>query len=331
MFNRLAYGAVAILAIFTVFLFDALISDTTKTGILCDLARKGSLIPILFAILSFGGAVELARLMKSAGLKPLVPWAVCGSVVLMLSPWLVGGILTPRYPMDFSGPQWQLSMMMLLLGGAVLAVLPRRDLGGALNDVAATWAIMIYAGFLPSFALQLRCHDFLHGPDGVWLLLIVLTVIKVSDIGAFFIGSAIGRHKLIPWISPKKSVEGALGGIFSSIAVSLLFWFAFDWFSPELNLSVPGGREGGEVVPLMHTMTQLFHSLTISQVIIFGAVMSISGQLGDLLESVFKRSAGAKDSAKLLPAFGGVLDIIDSPVLACPVAWFLLTCLWPVV
>ncbi len=329
MLNRLTYGAAAITVIFALILFDALISSTVAEGVLADLRRKGSVLPMVFAVLAFGAAVELSRLAKSAGLRPQVRWAVFWSVALMLAPWFISGILLPRYPS--SGAQWELAAVALAIGGTVVGVLPRRDFSGALADVAATWAIIIYAGFLPSFALQLRCHQFLHGPDGAWLILIVLTVVKVSDIGAFFIGSAVGTHKLVPWISPKKTVEGAIGGILCSVTVALLFWYAFEWAHPGMTVPDGSGTAPDEFVPLMHTMTEIFHALTVPQVVIFGILMSVSGQLGDLLESVFKRAAKAKDSAKLLPAFGGVLDIIDSPVLAVPVAWFLLTCLWPVV
>jgi phosphatidate cytidylyltransferase len=331
MLNRLTYGAAAITAMFAIILFDARISDTTAVGVLADLRRQGSLIPILFALLALGGAIELGRLLCAAGLRPLVGWAVFWCLVLMLTPWLIAGVLLPRYPVDHSGSSWQIAALVLALGGTVLAVLSRRDLTGASADLAATWAVVLYAGFLPSFAVQLRCHPFLHGPDGAWLILIFLAVVKVSDIGAYFIGSAIGRHKLIPWISPKKTIEGALGGIACSITVALLFWFAFEWTHPVMVASGEAAETAAETVPLMHTVTELLHALRLWQLIIFAMLMSVSGQLGDLLESVFKRAAGAKDSAHLLPAFGGVLDIIDSPVLAAPVAWFLLTCLWPVV
>lgn len=334
MLNRLTYGAAAVTAMFAIIVFDAQISDMRAGGWISELCGQGNLIPLLFTILAFGGAIELSRMMKSTGLRPQVLWAVFWSMGLMLAPWLISGILLPRYPSTLSDSQWQLAVVAIALGGTVLGVLPRRDQTGALANVAATWGIIIYAGFLPSFAVQLRCHQFLHGPNGAWLILIVLTVIKISDIGAYFIGSAIGRHKLIPWISPKKSIEGAIGGIACSVAVSLFFWYVFDWTRPEEMSHVPAfvsGAATAETVPLLHTMTRLFHALSKTQVIVFGILMSVSGQLGDLLESVFKRAAGAKDSAHLLPAFGGVLDIIDSPVLAFPVAWFLLTCLWPVV
>jgi phosphatidate cytidylyltransferase len=331
MSNRLTYGAAAITALFAVILFDALISENKAAGVLGDLGRHGSLIPILFALLAFGGAVELGRLMRMAGLRPHLRWAVGWSVVLMLAPWLVSGLLLPHYPVDLSGSQWLCAVLVLALTSTALVVLPRKDQNGALADFAATWGIMVYAGFLPSFALQLRASDFLGGHNGAWLLLIFLAVVKVSDIGAFFIGSAIGRHRLIPWLSPKKSIEGALGGIATSITVALLFWFAYAWTEPVIVASVTGEPTEADRVSLLHTMTELFHSLTLSQVIIFAILMSVFGQLGDLLESMFKRAAGAKDSAHLLPAFGGILDIIDSPVLAAPIAWFVLTCLWPVV
>jgi phosphatidate cytidylyltransferase len=323
MLSRLMYGAVAITAVFTAVVLDALISDTTATGLGADLRRKGTCIPVLLALLVAAGAVELGRLMRSAGLRPLTRWAALCCVVLMLTPWLVSGILLPRYPASVTGSPWQLAALAIALGTVGCGMLVRRELTGALGDVAATWGIILYAGLLPSFATQLRCHPFLHGPDGAWLLLIILAVVKVSDIGAYFIGTACGRHRLIPWVSPGKSVEGAFGGLLSSVAVALLFWFAYEWTRPA--------DANAEQVPLLHSMTKLFHALTFWQVIIFGTLMSITGQLGDLLESVFKRAARAKDSASLVPAFGGVLDIIDSPAIAVPVAWFLLTCLWPVV
>lgn len=353
MLNRLTYGAAAVAAIFAVILADAFISDhfsrlavrhaeIPALRALAELLGRGSLVPLLFALLTFGGAWELARLMQAAGLRPMVRWAVAWSVVLMLAPWLINGLLTPHYPADFSGAQWQLAMVALALAGTALGVLPRRELSGALPDLAATWAIIVYTGFLGSFALHLRCHHFLYGADGAWLILIFIAVVKVSDIGAFFVGSALGRRRLIPWVSPNKSVEGAIGGVLSSVAVAMVFWRLHDW--TRLDLTTPptavgpeagAGQQavtlGDRLAVLLQAMTDLFHSLTITQVIVFAILMSVVGQLGDLLESVFKRSAGAKDSAHLLPGFGGVLDIIDSPVLAAPVAWILLTCIWEVV
>ncbi|MCP4592623.1 MAG: phosphatidate cytidylyltransferase [bacterium] len=321
MIVRLTYGAAAVTALFTVILFDALFSDTKAEGTLADLRRHGSLIPILFAFFSVAGALELVRMMRSKGLRPARGWAVVGSAVVVLAPWLISGLLQARYPSDLTGGQWMLAVIALALGGTVVFFLRRRDLSGALADVGATWTVLIYAGVLPSFALQLRCHHYIHGPDGAWLILIFLAVVKSSDIGAYFVGSAIGRHRLIPWVSPKKTIEGAVGGIASAVGVTLLAWFAFEWSHVDSD----------ETIPLIHTITEKLHALSLTQATVFAVLMAICGQLGDLLESIFKRSAGAKDSASLLPGFGGVLDLMDSPVLAAPVAWFLLTCVWPVV
>ena len=166
-------------------------------------------------------------------------------------------------------------------------------------------------------------------PQGAWLVLVFLAVTKVSDIGAYFVGSAIGRHKLIPWVSPGKTVEGCIGGICASAGLSVLVWY----FSRACASSptVADLTDAQAIAVAFGDAFSLFGAMSLLQALIFGSLMSIVGQLGDLLESVFKRSAGTKDSARLIPQFGGVLDLVDSPVLAAPVAWFLLTYLWRLV
>jgi len=200
-----------------------------------------------------------------------------------------------------------------VVGTGVWAVV-RRDPQNSLRDSAATMLLILYLGFAVSFALHIRCGRGSVGPAGAWLLLMTILVTKASDIGAYFVGTFIGRHKLIPGISPGKSVEGAVGGLIASALVALLF--------------------ASLCTDVIHSLSIRNHPTAISPIVralLFGLALSAAGQIGDLVESCFKRDSGVKDSSNLIPRYGGILDMIDSPVFAMPVAWFLLTTVWNVV
>jgi phosphatidate cytidylyltransferase len=124
------------------------------------------------------------------------------------------------------------------------------------------------------------------------VLVIFLAAAKFTDIGAYFTGSFIGKHKMIPWLSPGKSWEGLVGGLATAAGISvLLAWLLLEGDQPPLRMWA-----------------------------IFGPVVGLAGQFGDLCESLLKRAAGAKDSGALVPEFGGVLDMLDSVLLSAPVA-----------
>jgi phosphatidate cytidylyltransferase len=135
------------------------------------------------------------------------------------------------------------------------------------------------------------------GSEGPRLLLFVLVLIWTSDSAAYFAGRALGKHPFAPHLSPKKTWEGAIVGFASCVLVALAF---MRW------LSVP-------FVTLLGA----------------AAVGNIAGQVGDLLESAYKRSAGVKDSGALLPGHGGMLDRIDALILAIPVVWYYFVLLYP--
>jgi phosphatidate cytidylyltransferase len=116
--------------------------------------------------------------------------------------------------------------------------------------------------------------------------------VKFTDIGAYFTGKSIGRHKLIAWLSPGKTWEGLIGGLLVAALVGAAcapFLVEVEWW----------------------------------QGLIFGAIFGFVGQCGDLLESLMKRDAEVKDSGNTIPGFGGVLDVIDSPLVTAPVAYLL--------
>ncbi|RPI58417.1 MAG: CDP-archaeol synthase [Planctomycetaceae bacterium] len=127
-----------------------------------------------------------------------------------------------------------------------------------------------------------------------------LVAVKCTDIGAYFTGSAIGRHKLIPWLSPGKTWEGLLGGMAAAAGVSVLAVWAMD-----IHIA-------GSALPFWRA-------------VVFGVVVGLIGQFGDLSESLMKRSVNVKDSGAVVPEFGGVLDILDSPLLAAPAGYLMLT------
>jgi phosphatidate cytidylyltransferase len=129
------------------------------------------------------------------------------------------------------------------------------------------------------------------GRQGVMLALYTIGVVKLSDVGAYFTGRAIGRHKLFPRISPKKTWEGLIGGMLAAIAASM----AFAHFSTHLS---------GLIGPV--------HAA------VLGLLLAVAGVLGDMFESVVKRAAGFKDSSSVIPGMGGLLDVLDSLLFGAP-------------
>jgi phosphatidate cytidylyltransferase len=149
--------------------------------------------------------------------------------------------------------------------------------------------------------------------SGAFLVLYLLLVVWAGDILAYFVGKAVGRHLMAPRISPKKTWEGAAASLVASVAVGvLLFHYALP-ISTALQRMNLIERRGGifalEQPPLW-------------PVIILSAVLNLAAQLGDLVESLIKRGAGVKDSGKLLPGHGGMLDRIDALLFAAPVLWY---------
>ena len=167
----------------------------------------------------------------------------------------------------------------------------RSQTAGALPTVAMTMFTVLYLGIGGAMMLHIRMIE----PDGLVRLVLFLAAVKCADIGAYFTGSAIGKHKMIPWLSPGKSWEGLAGGLAAAVGVSLL------------------------VNRLLSVALMDYHA------VVFGVVVALAGQFGDLCESLLKRSVHVKDSGAAVPEFGGVLDIIDSPLIAALPAYVLLT------
>lgn len=147
---------------------------------------------------------------------------------------------------------------------------------------------LIYIPLLLSFLVLLH-----QSPNGAIWVVFVFWVVALSDTGALYTGTYLGRRKLIPSVSPNKTVEGSIGGLMASI---LLGWCFKLVFIPEL---------------------------TALACLMFTCCVSLAGQVGDLFESLFKRAGGVKDSGSLLPGHGGILDRIDAVLFAAPVAYLL--------
>ena len=155
---------------------------------------------------------------------------------------------------------------------------------GTIINCSAGLFSVLYLGFLSSFIIAVRVEF------GIWPLFMVIFVVKSSDIGAYTIGRLFGRHKFSPNISPGKTWEGLIGAAVFAIIVAMLF-------------------------------AELADIMTWPQAVVFGALFAYLGQLGDLAESMIKRDAQQKDSSSRVPGFGGVLDIIDSPLVTAPLAY----------
>jgi len=199
--------------------------------------------------------------------------------------WALLLIISPHYGNASITPFLSTSAIVLSLIWLLLR--PRRE--GAFVDWAWTIGGILYIGWMLSYFVALRGL-----PDGRnWVFLALLATFG-SDILAFFVGKLLGRHRLAPNISPAKTWEGAVGGVLGSILVSLFF-----------------------VLP-----TPLELPLSYGQAIVLGLLVSVFGQLGDLVESLLKRNMQVKDSGNAIPGHGGFLDRIDSVIFAGVVVYY---------
>lgn len=179
-----------------------------------------------------------------------------------------------------------------------------RTFQGVIAAAGGTLLAFVYLGLMFGFVLAIRREH------SAWVLLWILLVVKSFDIGAFFTGRAIGKHRLIPWLSPGKTWEGVMGGL----VVSALVGAVGRWTLVDQSLLTPTALGAGTPWILAGGAMA-------------GVLLGAVGQVGDLMASLLKRDAGVKDSGHSLPGFGGVIDVIDSPLLVAPVAywWLALT------
>ena len=178
---------------------------------------------------------------------------------------------------------------------------------GAIAAAAVTMFALIYMGLLPGFLVAIRRW---YSP---WVVAAVLLIVKSCDIGAYFTGRSIGKHKLIPWLSPGKTWEGLFGGVLFSGLVALLLAYLSNHFGVAgIYKTIEGART---FIPNDFHLARSFGA---------GLLMGAVGQFGDLTASLFKRDAGIKDSGNTIPGFGGVLDVVDSPLIVAPLAYWLL-------
>ncbi|MDR1384945.1 MAG: phosphatidate cytidylyltransferase [Planctomycetaceae bacterium] len=258
-----------------------LISIVLVSKELLDLFAEGGLHPrrstvylgsLLMALCCWGICVghdraitTLPTLSQSDSQEDVVAlhWAAGAAMGILFT--FAGGIL-----IAFSGEMWRYKRP-----------------GGVTINLAGAVFMMGYLGLLSCFIILLRMTY------GLLPLLTMIAIVKMNDAGAYTIGRIFGRHKMAPELSPKKTVEGGIGGVIFAIFAS---WFCFCILNAAESI--------------------------VRNWFFFGLVIAISGSLGDLAASLIKRDVGKKDSGSLIPGFGGFLDLFDSLILAAPVAFF---------
>lgn len=237
------------------------------------------------------GAWEFYRLAEGAGSRP---FARTGIVLAGLTPILVHaqllGVL--RIPLT------AVALVPLVL--LALAVWRRGVDGGPLGAVASTLLGVVYVAVPLSYAYGLRAFEYAVGDvGGTAVVMLPVLATWASDVGAYFAGRLFGKRKLIPSVSPGKTVAGAVGALGMAAIVADLY---------SRYVLVPYAQLG----------------FGPGKALAFGLAVSVAAQLGDLVESMLKREAGVKDSSRLIPGHGGVLDRVDSLLFVLPLSYLLL-------
>jgi phosphatidate cytidylyltransferase len=251
---------------------------------------------LLVAGLALAGLVEFYGLAEKRGLACFKYCGLVGGVLLMVGTFLnvTGHIGTQGSPARVN--DFETSFLILFVLGLCVRQFVSKTNTAGLTAIAITLFGLMYVPWLLNFIQKINFFPSLGG-DGKFYVFYFILVTKFSDTGAYVVGSLIGKHKMIPRISPAKTWEGFAGAIVVSTGASLLFVHFF-----------------GDHMLGMKTI----------HAVVLGIILSSTAVIGDLIESLFKREAGVKDSGKLFPGIGGILDLLDSLLFNAPIMYLYL-------
>ena len=249
---------------------------------------------VLILALAVTGLVEFYGLVSKRELVCFAGWGIFGGVLLILGTFLnltghIGTSGSPARVNDFETS----FLILFVLGLCTRQFFSKSNTAGILA-ISTTLFGLMYVPWLLNFIQKI---NFFPGVNGKYYLFYFVLITKFSDTGAYAVGSLIGKHKMIPRISPGKTWEGFAGAIVVSTLASLVFMQLFHSKMPEMNW--------------VHA-------------VVLGVVLSVCAVVGDLIESLFKREAGVKDSGKFFPGIGGILDLLDSLLFNAPIMYLYL-------
>ena len=256
-----------------------------------------AVMALAVALVTMLALFEYFALGEAIGHRAYRFWTATCALLLIFAQWLMAGEAAHRLSGDLvayrrfwwfasAGTGLEMVFFLFVLGTAVIALFTKRPLVETLPAAGISSSGLILVAFPLSYAIRL------HGAGslGPAILLFAMVIIWVGDTAAYFVGRSFGRHKLAAHLSPNKTWEGTVASFLGSLIVAVVF--------------------------------ARFMTVELPHLLGMAAVGNVAGQVGDLLESAYKRSAGIKDSGSLLPGHGGVLDRIDALILAIPVVWY---------
>ena len=250
---------------------------------------------IIMAFLAAAGLTEFYGMVGKLGHQCYAGWGVVGGVLLLAATFVdISGEMGLR-----AGPSrvndFESSFFILFVLGLCIRQFLSRHTTTGIVAISTTLFGLMYVPWLLNFIQKI--NFFTPNVEGHYYLLYFVLVTKFSDCGAYAVGSLIGKHKMIPRISPGKTWEGFAGAVLAAMAASVVFAY------------LAGAHLQG--------MTQ-------GHAVILGAILSVGAVVGDLIESLFKREAGLKDSGRFFPGIGGILDLLDSLLFNAPLMYLYL-------
>jgi len=234
---------------------------------------------------------EFYRICEAKGLRTYKIWGVIGTVAMISGSWFFYG-QPNRLELSYD---FDILILLVFALGVFIRQFPEKLNPAGIETMAVTLFGLIYVAWLGNFITRINFTS----DQGRYFVMLLVVVTKFTDMGAYIIGSTLGRHKMIPRISPKKTWEGTAGGIVFAIggAVMCLYW--------------PHQLSQGILAAGMN----ITHALTL------GLLLGTAAVIGDLAESLIKREAGVKDSSNILPGHGGALDMLDSFLFTAPLLY----------
>jgi phosphatidate cytidylyltransferase len=279
-------------------LIGLMISDYRMLGVDRPGVWLGPLV-FGFAALAVREMLDLFSGLSGAPRTTPITWTTYVGTLCIVAAWCAP-IAWKQYPVDcpLGKLGWPMLAITFGIGLAFLGEMLRyREPGDVVVRVAMGMLIMVYVGVLSGFLVALRL--FHSNTAGMMALISTIAIVKMSDTGAYAFGRLFGRHPMAKLLSPKKTIEGALGGVLASVATAWLV----------LNILAP------------RWFPEVFAPQAAWRWIAYGTVLAAVGMVGDLAESLIKRDGRRKDSSSWLPGLGGVLDMLDSLLLTAPVSY----------